>query len=177
MHTLQQSQIEARLQRDSIKNIVKPALTSFGQSYQCNDLISNYKNELISSVQNKKLDNVPIVLDLCWGSATACGAEVFNALGAALTVIHGDPDGERINVACGSTHLEPLRKAVLETESDMGFAFDGDADRMLAVDGKGRIMYYGVDGSHAEISPDGFASYEGPEGSGISGEMNPDGPG
>ena len=47
----------------------------------------------------------------------------------------------------------------------------------LSSDGKGKIMYDGVDGSHAEISPDGFASYEGPEGSGVSGEMNPDGSG
>ena len=87
---------------------------------------------------------MPIVLDLCWGSATACGAEVFRSLGADLTVLHGKADGERINVGCGSTHLEPLRQAVIERGAAMGFAFDGDADRMLAVDGRGRI----VDGDH-----------------------------
>ena len=93
---------------------------------------------------HQRLDGVPIVLDLCWGSATACGAEVFQALGADLTVLHGEPDGQRINVDCGSTQLEPLRQAVVERGAAMGFAFDGDADRMLAVDGRGRV----VDGDH-----------------------------
>jgi len=65
-------------------------------------------------------------------------------LGADLTVLHGEPDGSRINVACGSTHLEPLQRAVTERGAAMGFAFDGDADRMLAVDGRGRI----IDGDH-----------------------------
>ena len=55
-------------------------------------------------------------------------------------MLHGQPDGERINVGCGSTHLEPLRRAVLEQGASMGFAFDGDADRMLAVDGRGRVV-------------------------------------
>ena len=70
--------------------------------------------------------------------------EVFQALGADLTVLHGEPDGQRINVDCGSTQLEPLRQAVVERGAAMGFAFDGDADRMLAVDGRGRV----VDGDH-----------------------------
>ena len=65
-------------------------------------------------------------------------------MGADLTVLHGEPDGSRINVACGSTHLEPLQRAVIERGAAMGFAFDGDADRMLAVDGRGRI----IDGDH-----------------------------
>jgi len=58
--------------------------------------------------------------------------------------LHGSPDGARINLDCGSTHLESLRQAVLQTGAAMGFGFDGDADRMLAVDGQGRI----VDGDH-----------------------------
>lgn len=98
----------------------------------------------MSSVGQHRLDGVPIVLDLCWGSATACAADVFEALGADLTVLHGEPDGERINVNCGSTQLDPLREAVIERKAAMGFAFDGDADRMLAVDGRGRV----VDGDH-----------------------------
>jgi phosphoglucosamine mutase len=65
---------------------------------------------------------------------------VFRDLGADLVVLHGQPDGGRINEGCGSTHLEPLRQAVLAEGAEMGFAFDGDADRMLAVDGRGRVM-------------------------------------
>ena len=80
------------------------------------------------------------MLDLCWGSATACGEKVFRDLGADLLVLHGEPDGARINQGCGSTHLEPLRRAVLDRGACMGFAFDGDADRMLAVDGLGRVV-------------------------------------
>ena len=115
-----------------------------GLSLQRPDLLASYRDCLIASVGNHRLDGVPIVLDLCWGSATACGAEVFQALGADLTVLHGEPDGQRINVNCGSTQLEPLRQAVVERGAAMGFAFDGDADRMLAVDGRGRV----VDGDH-----------------------------
>ena len=117
---------------------------SCGSSFQRPDLLASYRDCLIASVGQHRLDGVPIVLDLCWGSATACGADVFQALGADLTVLHGQPDGQRINVKCGSTQLEPLRQAVVERGAAMGFAFDGDADRMLAVDGRGRV----VDGDH-----------------------------
>ena len=111
-----------------------------GPAHQRPDLLEHYSRALIESVAGLRLDGCPIVLDLCWGSATACGEAVFRALGADLTVLHGHPDGERINVGCGSTHLEPLRQAVLATGATMGFAFDGDADRMLAVDGRGRVV-------------------------------------
>ncbi len=119
-------------------------LAASGYSHHRPELLDDYRASLLSSVGPLRLDGVPIVLDLCWGSATACGAHVFSALGADLTVLHGEPDGTRINVNSGSTHLEPLRRAVMEKGAAMGFAFDGDADRMLAVDGQGRI----VDGDH-----------------------------
>ena len=120
------------------------ALAASGAARHRPELLDDYRANLLSSVGQHRLDGVPIVLDLCWGSATACGAEVFAALGADLTVLHGDPDGTKINVNCGSTHLEPLRRAVIEKGAAMGFGFDGDADRMLAVDGQGRV----VDGDH-----------------------------
>jgi phosphoglucosamine mutase len=104
------------------------------------DLLATYADSLIASVGAISLAGCRVVLDLCWGSATACGEAVFRALGAELVVLHGDPDGRRINQHCGSTHLEPLRRAVLDAGAAMGFAFDGDADRMLAVDGHGRVV-------------------------------------
>ena len=104
------------------------------------DLLADYQQRLLQSVGGRRLDGCRIVLDLCWGSATRCGEAVFRALGAELTVLHGQPDGRRINQGCGSTHLEPLRAAVLEQGAVMGFAFDGDADRMMAVDGRGRVV-------------------------------------
>ena len=108
------------------------------------DLLAAYADSLVASVAGARLDGCRVVLDLCWGSATACGEQVFRALGAELLVLHGCPDGRRINQGCGSTHLEPLRQAVLDSGAAMGFAFDGDADRVLAVDGCGRV----VDGDH-----------------------------
>jgi phosphoglucosamine mutase len=104
------------------------------------DLLDAYRTSLLESVEGSRLVGVPVVLDLCWGSATACGEAVFRELGADLTVLHGEPDGSRINQGCGSTHLEPLRRAVVERGAAMGFAFDGDADRMLAIDGRGRVV-------------------------------------
>ncbi|MFM7549408.1 MAG: phosphoglucosamine mutase, partial [Cyanobacteriota bacterium] len=111
-----------------------------GTVQQRGDLLEGYREALLASVAGARLDGVKVVLDLCWGSATSCGEAVFRDLGADLTVLHGTPDGSRINQGCGSTHLEALRAAVLEQGAAMGFGFDGDADRMLAVDGRGRVV-------------------------------------
>ena len=139
-----QGAIEAGLRGQTSAGHLLPVISSCGRAYPRHDLLSHYRDGLLASAASQRLDGVSIVLDLCWGSATACGAEVFQSLGAELTVLHGEPDGERINVGCGSTHLEPLRQAVIQQGAAMGFAFDGDADRMLAVDGLGRV----VDGDH-----------------------------
>ena len=111
-----------------------------GRLTQRPDLLEAYRQRLVASAGDTRLDGCKVVLDLCWGSATSCGEALFRELGAAVTVLHGEPDGTRINQGCGSTHLEPLRAAVLEQGAEMGFAFDGDADRMLAVDGRGRVV-------------------------------------
>ena len=116
------------------------ALMAEGTAHPRADLLDAYAASLIASVGEARLEGCSVVLDLCWGSATACGEAVFRALGAELLVLHGEPDGRRINQGCGSTHLEALRRAVLESRAAMGFAFDGDADRMLAVDGRGRVV-------------------------------------
>ena len=134
----EQAAIEAGLR--GAEPLAADACPGHGSSAFRGDLLAGYRDALLQSVGAQRLDGVPIVLDLCWGSATACGEAVFRALGADLTVLHGEPDGQRINQGCGSTHLEPLRRAVLERGAAMGFAFDGDADRMLAVDGRGRVV-------------------------------------
>lgn len=116
------------------------ALPATGTVHQRGDLMADYRQALLESVAGHRLEGCKVVLDLCWGSATACGEAVFRDLGADLVVLHGRPDGSRINQGCGSTHLEPLRQAVIAEGAEMGFAFDGDADRMLAVDGLGRVV-------------------------------------
>ncbi len=135
-----QRAIEAGLQGRT----APPPLAGNGREVPRPDLLAAYVDSLRASTGGQRLDGCRVVLDLCWGSATACGEELFRSLGAEVLVLHGEPDGERINQGCGSTHLEPLKRAVLESGADMGFAFDGDADRMLAVDGRGRV----VDGDH-----------------------------
>jgi len=135
-----QQAIEAGLQGRT----APPPLAGSGRLVTRPDLLAAYADSLRASAAGQRLDGARVVLDLCWGSATACGEELFRSLGAQVLVLHGEPDGERINQGCGSTHLEPLKRAVLESGADMGFAFDGDADRMLAVDGRGRV----VDGDH-----------------------------
>ena len=79
-------------------------------------------------------------LDCANGSTWMMAKSVFDALGADTYVVSNRPDGLNINVDCGSTHIEQLQKHVLENHLDVGFAFDGDADRCLAVDEKGNII-------------------------------------
>ena len=79
-------------------------------------------------------------LDAANGAAWSIAKAVFDALGAKTYVINDDPDGFNINTDCGSTHIEHLQKFVLEKNLDVGFAYDGDADRCLCVDEKGNII-------------------------------------
>jgi phosphoglucosamine mutase len=87
------------------------------------------------SYQDKKVG-----LDLANGASTTVAKGVFDALGAKTYVINSDPDGTNINKDCGSTHIEALQKYVVENNLDVGFAYDGDADRCLAIDEKGNII-------------------------------------
>lgn len=87
-----------------------------------------------------RLDGMRIVVDCAFGAAIRVGPRLWSALGATVIPLHDEPDGARINVECGSTHLEPLRRAVRSSGADVGFAHDGDADRVLAVDERGEIV-------------------------------------
>ena len=81
-----------------------------------------------------------MALDLANGSASSIAKNVFDALGADTFVIHNNPDGLNINTDCGSTHIESLQKCVLANGCDIGFAYDGDADRCLCVDENGNVV-------------------------------------
>jgi phosphoglucosamine mutase len=80
------------------------------------------------------------VLDCANGSGCPVGAEVLGATGAEVQVIHAEPDGININVQCGATNPASLARAVVEAGADVGFALDGDADRLIAVDSAGQIV-------------------------------------
>ena len=114
-------------------------LQGYGQNYHRHNLLENYQASLQNSI-GTSLAGLKIVLDMAWGSATKVSAAVFNNLGAEVICLHSDPDGNKINVDCGSTHLAPLQQAVHDHQADMGFAFDGDADRVLAIDSQGRVV-------------------------------------
>jgi phosphoglucosamine mutase len=114
-------------------------LQGYGQNYHRHNLLENYQASLQNSI-GTSLEGLKIVLDMAWGSATKVSAAVFTNLGAEVICLHSDPDGNKINVDCGSTHLAPLQQAVHDHQADMGFAFDGDADRVLAIDSQGRVV-------------------------------------
>ena len=84
--------------------------------------------------------NLKIGLDCSNGSASAIAKSVFDALRAKTYVIHNEPNGLNINEDCGSTHIEELRRYVVENGLDLGFAYDGDADRCIAVDHRGNVI-------------------------------------
>ena len=98
-----------------------------------------YADHLMSTV-DFRLDGKKIVLDCANGAASSIAKTVFEMLGARTYMIHDEPDGLNINVDCGSTHIESLQKFVVEKGLDVGFAFDGDADRCFAVDEKGNVL-------------------------------------
>jgi len=107
-------------------------------------LLDIYVNSLIQTMGNENLRDMKIILDTCYGSATVCAKKIFQNLGADVKVINNSKNGLKINMNCGSTHLAPLRNALKENSADMGFSFDGDADRVIGIDSMGNVL----DGDH-----------------------------
>ncbi|MBW8825435.1 MAG: phosphoglucosamine mutase [Acidobacteria bacterium] len=103
-----------------------------------------YQQFLVQSLDGRGLDGIHVVVDCANGAASHVAPAVLEALGARVDVMGAEPDGRNINDGCGSTHPEALQRRVVEVGADVGLAFDGDADRVLAVDARGRL----VDGHH-----------------------------
>ncbi|MBE9234452.1 phosphoglucosamine mutase, partial [Cuspidothrix issatschenkoi LEGE 03284] len=133
-----QKEIEAGL-----RGKLSPGLSinNCGKHYSRTELIQQYSQSIQTPLQSGlNLQGMKIVLDLAWGAAVGLAPKVFQEMGAEVISLHNEADGDRINVNCGSTHLDILQTAVKEHQADMGFAFDGDADRVLAVDNTGRSV-------------------------------------
>ncbi len=94
----------------------------------------------LTSLATRSFSDHKVALDCANGSSWMIGRAVFDALGAKTYVINDQPDGVNINTNCGSTHIEGLQQLVREKHLDVGFAFDGDADRCLAVDERGEVV-------------------------------------
>jgi phosphoglucosamine mutase len=131
-----QGEIEAGLRGQLSPDL---RINNCGRHYARTELIKTY-SQSITTPLGSGLQGMKIVLDLAWGAAVGLAPAVFTEMGAEVICLHNEADGDRINVNCGSTHLDILQAAVVAHQADMGFAFDGDADRVLAVDNTGRSV-------------------------------------
>ena len=94
----------------------------------------------LTKTTTEKFGGIKVALDCANGAAYKAAPLAMLDLGASLCIIHNEPDGTNINDKCGSTHMDDLKKMVVENGADIGFAFDGDADRCLAVDENGELI-------------------------------------
>jgi phosphoglucosamine mutase len=114
----------------------RPTGSDVGRVSPLVDGPARYIAHLLGALPHR-LDGLHVVMDAAHGAASLVAPEAFRQAGATVTVIGCEPDGLNINDGYGSTHLEKLQKAVVETGADFGIALDGDADRCLAVDARG----------------------------------------
>ncbi|MCI8466041.1 MAG: phosphoglucosamine mutase [Lachnospiraceae bacterium] len=132
------TQIEAYIDGES-EEIPFAVKEGIGRASDYSQGRNRYIGYLIS-LAVRSFKNVKVGLDCSNGSAFSIAKSVFDALGAKTYVINNEPDGTNINRDCGSTHIEVLQKFVVEHGLDVGFAYDGDADRCIAVDENGRVV-------------------------------------
>jgi phosphoglucosamine mutase len=126
-----------------IKNGLKEVSSPVGENLGIRDIRKNAIFDYIDflmGLAEVDLNGVKVALDCAEGASYFAAPEVFKRLGAEVHVIHNNPDGKNINKNCGSTHMNELKKYTVEMGCQIGFAFDGDADRCLAVDEKGKLI-------------------------------------
>lgn len=125
--------------RSGMKDIKFPIGSGVGKIKYRTDAREEYINHAVQSVK-ADLSNLKIVVDCAEGAAFYTSVEALKELGAEIIAIHNNPDGSNINANCGSTHMEELRARVVYEKANIGLAFDGDADRLLAVDENGKVV-------------------------------------
>ncbi len=113
--------------------------TNIGHIYYEKNAVWDYVRHVMKTV-DVDYKGIKVCIDCANGSSGVCAQKIFEGLGAKVVMIHDKPDGTNINENCGSTHMESLKKATVENHCDIGLAFDGDADRCLAVDEKGELI-------------------------------------
>ena len=134
----EEAKIEA-IVLDNAEVIPTPVGGEVGRVTVKSDAIDEYVEHVASTI-DVRLDGLKIALDCANGSSSATAEKLFNRLGADFDIFYSRPDGVNINENCGSTHIGNLKKIVKDGGYDAGFAFDGDADRCLAVDDKGDLV-------------------------------------
>ena len=133
-----EDEIEALIAND-MKDITLPTGSEIGKIEYRFDLIREYIDFMKKTVP-VELTGMKIVIDCAEGASYKTSVETLRELGAELVAIHTNPDGTNINSNCGSTHMEELQARVVYEKAAVGLAFDGDADRMLAVDENGKVV-------------------------------------
>lgn len=133
-----EDEIEALI-RDGLPDIKFPIGAGVGKIKYRTDAREEYINHAIQAVR-VDLQGMKIVVDCAEGASFYTSVEALKELGAEVVAIHNNPDGININANCGSTHMNELQARVVYEKADLGLAFDGDADRLLAVDESGKVV-------------------------------------
>jgi phosphoglucosamine mutase len=130
-----------RLITDNSIDSLRPTATEIGKAFRVDDALGRY-NVFVKGAfpRHRTLDGLRVAVDCANGSAYRVAPEVLSELGATVTALGVDPDGENINRDCGTLHPERLAQAVVEKGCDLGIALDGDADRALFVDETGGVV-------------------------------------
>lgn len=138
----QESQIESELAREM--SLGEITTSSKSQAISNPEYLERYRAALVASAPKNALAKLHIALDCANGAMSEVASAVLVALGAKVSVIHSSPNGKNINHQCGATNPGELREFVKKIQADLGVAFDGDGDRLIAIDDSGSI----VDGDH-----------------------------
>lgn len=117
----------------------RPAGSNIGEIIIDEDAVEEY-TDFLKSIIDVKFDGIKVAVDCANGASYKAAPRILTDLGAEIVVKHNTPDGTNINLNCGSTHPEVVSKMVVEEGCDIGLAFDGDADRLIAVDEKGNVV-------------------------------------
>ncbi len=125
--------------KNNMEDIVFPIGPGIGRVEYRFDIVDEYI-EFEKKTVPVNLSSLKIVVDCAEGASSYTSVKTLQDLGANLIAIHTDPDGTNINANCGSTHMNELRARVVSEKADIGIAFDGDADRLLAVDENGKLV-------------------------------------
>ena len=128
-----------RVMESNFEGVPSPTGNKLGRSHIEVGALNEYKDYAISTIP-VDLKGLKVALDCANGACYKAAVSAFRELGAEVYVINDNPDGTNINENCGSTHPEELQEYVVKKKCDLGFAFDGDADRCLAVDEKGNLI-------------------------------------
>ncbi|MEZ5097323.1 MAG: phosphoglucosamine mutase [Nocardioides sp.] len=131
--------VEVAIERRLREDWQRPTGAEVGRVSAYDDAVPRYAAHLVRTIDHP-LTGIRVVVDCAEGAAWDAGPRALADAGADVTAIHAQPDGLNINDRCGSTHLESLQAAVLKDGAHVGFAFDGDADRCLAVDQEGNVV-------------------------------------